>query len=880
MKSYVLIAVHFHFQFDISFLKKNIFWSTNKLLMLELCNMKTICRYHSEVRQEAVQQALAAMQDKPKQVVPLPSKRASVARPVSHLVPGDDDHDDMDDDDSDIDDDHDDHDDILCETRNLALGLSDTSSAGSLASSHRAAPPPSANESRELPPPPTNENNRTRTSSTTENKAAPSSNDSEPSEHNYDNAPAAITRNSIQSRPMPPLPPSPPAHSTPVNKPLPPSPDPSPVHQRSSNINPTYREMDIRDRPRADRERQERRQGRDNRDSDSSRVSGKDNNNGDREAGVEMRQQGNRDSQAVNRPKRSSLIESSQTKSPPQQTDLQQNIEPYDVLFLTKSQQPKVPPHPALTSSTPDVALPGSKQPQSLQQPPPPLPPPVKNQQRQSLIASVQRSNSKVSSSSLSDMDPNGTASRWKVSAKIQQLLDTLRKPKRRPLPEFYEDDDKELELAANNRDPAAPTPEGTAMAPAVGSQLDVPAGLPRNLEAAIQRYGSATYKAPVATVLDPNGKLSITLSYGKLLSRSLKIAYNLLNKIGLNNKTGESQVKSGDRIALVYPNNDPLNMICAFYGCVMAGTVPVPIEVPISRRDAGSQQIGFLLGSCSVNLALTSEACFKGLPKTTTGEVVQFKGWPKLHWFITEHLARPPKDWNPPPRLTDDTPAYVEYTTQQDGSVLGVSVSRTAMLAHARTLTLACNYTEGEIMVCVLDFKRDVGLWHGVLSSVFNGMHVIFIPYALMKVNPASWMQMVTKHRASIAICKSRDLHWGLLATKDHRDLNLGSLRLLLVADGANPWSLSSCDQFLSVFQSKGLRPDAICPCAASTEGLTVSVRRPGREGINATGRGVLSMGGLSHGVVRVDQDTSLTSLTLQDCGQVLPGARIVIIR
>ena len=48
------------------------------------------------------------------------------------------------------------------------------------------------------------------------------------------------------------------------------------------------------------------------------------------------------------------------------------------------------------------------------------------------------------------------------------------------------------------------------------------------------------------------------------------------------------------------------------------------------------------------------------------------------------------------------------------------------------------------------------------------------------------------------------------------------------------------------------------------------MSVRRPGREGINATGRGVLSMSGLSHGVVRVDQDNSLTSLTLQDCGQV----------
>ena len=675
-------------------------------------------RYHSEVRQEAVQQALAAMHDKPKQVVPLPSKRASVARPISNVVSADDEHEDMDDDESDIDDDLND-DSHLCETRNLALGLSDTSSAGSLASGHQAAPPPEGVTAHAQ----------------------------------YDNTPALISRNvtSIQSRPMPPLPPSPPAHSTPT-KPLPPSPDPSPAHRPAQAtptasvppINPTYREMDIRDRPRAERDRRTGQGERSSVASDSrvsvtggSRDTSLVSEGGSREQPVEMRGSSNRDSQLVTRAHRSSLIETSQPKSP--NIDLsQQNIEPYDVLFLTKTQQKSAAPPSSLVSSTPDVALPGPRHPPQQQQSAPPLPPPMKNQQRQSaVIPSVHRNNSKVSNSSLSDND-SGTA-RWKVSSKIQQLLDTLRKPKRRPLPEFYEDDDKELELAANNRDPAAPAPEGTAMAPALGSQLDVPAGLPRNLEAAIQRYGSATYKAPVATVLDPNGKLSITLSYGKLLSRSLKIAYNLLNKIGLNNKSGECQVKSGDRIALVYPNNDPLNMLCAFYGCVMAGTVPVPIEVPISRRDAGSQQIGFLLGSCSVNLALTSEACFKGLPKTTTGEVVQFKGWPKLHWFITEHLPRPPKDWNPPPRLTDDTPAYVEYTTQQDGSVLGVSVSRTAMLAHARTLTLACNYTEGEIMVCVLDFKRDVGLWHGVLASVFNGMHVIFIPYALMKVSNIS---------------------------------------------------------------------------------------------------------------------------------------------
>uniref|UniRef100_A0A1B6LJF6 AMP-dependent synthetase/ligase domain-containing protein n=1 Tax=Graphocephala atropunctata TaxID=36148 RepID=A0A1B6LJF6_9HEMI len=316
-----------------------------------------------------------------------------------------------------------------------------------------------------------------------------------------------------------------------------------------------------------------------------------------------------------------------------------------------------------------------------------------------------------------------------------------------------------------------------------------------------------------------------------------------------------------------------------------MFGDKPVQPGPALERhhftsRSLGSQQIGFLLGSCGIQVALTSEACLKGLPKTAAGEVVAFKGWPRLHWFVTEHLAKTPKDWLPTPRLTDDTPAYIEYTTDKDGSVMGVTVTRSAMLSHCRMLTQSCNYTEGENMVCVLDFKRETGLWHSVLTSVLNGMHVVFIPYALMKVNPASWMQMITKYRASVAVVKSRDLHWGLLATKDHKDISLSSLRLLLVGDGANPWSLSSCDQFLSVFQAKGLRPDAVCPCASSSECLTVSVRRPGRAGVNATGRGVLSMSGLSFGVVRVDQENSLTSLTLQDCGQVMPGCVIVVVK
>ncbi|XP_043917847.1 disco-interacting protein 2 homolog A-like [Protopterus annectens] len=399
-----------------------------------------------------------------------------------------------------------------------------------------------------------------------------------------------------------------------------------------------------------------------------------------------------------------------------------------------------------------------------------------------------------------------------RVSSKIQQLVNTLKRPKRPPLREFFVDDFEEL------------------------------------LE-------------------------------GKLWSRSLKLAYTLQSKLTAKN---EPLLKPGDRVALVFPNSDPVMFMVAFYGCLLVELVPVPIEVPLTRKDAGSQQIGFLLGSCGVTLALTTDVCQKGLPKSQSGEVITFKGWPRLTWFVTDgkHLAKPPKDWCPPVRDASNETAYIEYKTSKEGSTMGITVSHRSVLAQCLALTQACAYTEAETITNVLDFKRDVGLLHGVLTCVLNRMHVISIPYALMKVNPLSWIQKVHSYKARVAVVKSRDMHWSLLAQRDQRDVSLSSLRMLIVADGANPWSISSCDAFLNVFQSRGLKPEVICPCASSSEALTVAIRRPSDLSGPPPGKAVLSMNGLSFGVIRVDTEEKLSVLAVQDCGQVMPGDLVCVVR
>jgi acyl-CoA synthetase (AMP-forming)/AMP-acid ligase II len=122
------------------------------------------------------------------------------------------------------------------------------------------------------------------------------------------------------------------------------------------------------------------------------------------------------------------------------------------------------------------------------------------------------------------------------------------------------------------------------------------------SLVAALHKWASqpTTARLPVATVLDSIGRPATTLTYGridhtivylyfaaKLYSRSTKLAHFLLHKshTGKDGKEKGVMLKSGDRVALVYPNTDPINFQIAFYACLMAGLLPVPIEVPLSKR-------------------------------------------------------------------------------------------------------------------------------------------------------------------------------------------------------------------------------------------------------------------------------------------------------
>src|SRR5579863_4356151 len=97
---------------------------------------------------------------------------------------------------------------------------------------------------------------------------------------------------------------------------------------------------------------------------------------------------------------------------------------------------------------------------------------------------------------------------------------------------------------------------------------------------------------------IDLNGKQIGGYSYESFLQRTKVIAGHLRKEHGF---------ASQDRLLLAYPPG--LEMICAFFGCVRAGLIPVPVYPPSSRGfQSAMYKMAHIAKDCQAAGILTSK--------------------------------------------------------------------------------------------------------------------------------------------------------------------------------------------------------------------------------------------------------------------------------
>ena len=172
---------------------------------------------------------------------------------------------------------------------------------------------------------------------------------------------------------------------------------------------------------------------------------------------------------------------------------------------------------------------------------------------------------------------------------------------------------------------------------------------------------------------LDLNGNSIESYSYASFLRRTKAIAGHLLQ---------EGRFAPQDRLLLAYPPG--LEMICAFFGCVRAGIIPVPVYPPSSRgfqsalykmvHIARDCQAGGILTSRDYHASLKTNLARSGV--SASGVDVDYIS--SLPWIVTENFVEPAANQLP---STDSNILFLQYTSGSTMEPKGVMVTHQNIL-------------------------------------------------------------------------------------------------------------------------------------------------------------------------------------------------------
>ena len=324
-----------------------------------------------------------------------------------------------------------------------------------------------------------------------------------------------------------------------------------------------------------------------------------------------------------------------------------------------------------------------------------------------------------------------------------------------------------------------------------------------------------------------------------------------------------------GDRVILVYPPGLPF--VAAFFGCLYAKRIAVPISPPNpSRLPRELPRFRAILGSAAPVAILTSSSLI-ALTDSLRAADPSIAGLPVL---TTDLLAGEEADWRDP-GVGPETLAFLQYTSGSTALPKGVMVSHGNLLHNITALAAIWGSRDDRPMVSWLPVFHDMGLIGCVIQPILHGSSNVLMAPAAFLQRPLRWLQAISRYRAhtSGAPNFAYDLCVRRSSPEQRAALDLRSWRTAF--NGAEPVRARTIAEFSRVFEPCGFRPDTMAPAYGLAESTLLGTGNP-----RGTRPKIVSFrtGDLEHGKASsAAPGDSVRELVA--CGQVPPGQRLVIV-
>lgn len=302
------------------------------------------------------------------------------------------------------------------------------------------------------------------------------------------------------------------------------------------------------------------------------------------------------------------------------------------------------------------------------------------------------------------------------------------------------------------------------------------------------------------------------TLTYGELFCRAEAVAALL----------GSLQ-RPGDRALLVYPPG--LDFICAWFGCLAAGSVAVVVHPPhLARLPQFLSRAAAVCLDAAPTAALTTSAIRDFLAEPTARQ----PGLSAMRWRATDGELDAPQPGRYRRAPSGEDLAFLQYTSGSTTEPKGVMVSHGNLIQNLRLIRESFAQSSETPSVSWLPPYHDMGLIGGILAPLHIGFPVTLMPPAGFIQRPYRWLRAISRVRATVSGGPNfaYDLCLRRITPEQRAGLDLSSWRVAY--NGAEPLDPRTMQAFSEYFEPCGFRPSAFKPCYGLAESTLLVAAGP----------------------------------------------------
>ncbi len=354
-----------------------------------------------------------------------------------------------------------------------------------------------------------------------------------------------------------------------------------------------------------------------------------------------------------------------------------------------------------------------------------------------------------------------------------------------------------------------------------------------------------------IATFLDR--EIEQPMNYASLDQHARAIAATLQAK----------GIQPGQRILLMFAPGLPF--INAFFGCLYAGCIAVPIYPPAQEKllekarriIANSTPALVLMSADHIGKFADADDSFDNIP-CLASDTIELK--------LSD-------DWSPI-QFSGDELAFLQYTSGSTMHPKGVMVGHHQLLDNVNKIYTAFGMDDETVIFSWLPPHHDMGLIGCILTPIYASVPVILMsPFSFLQ-NPLSWLKNITKYKATISGSPNFAFDYCVKRIREEKKQGLDLSSWQVAFNGAEPVRAETMEHFYQAFKDYGFRKEALYPCYGLAEAtLLVSSGTPG-QGYNTL---TLAKEEFQDHRVHFAQDHLENSYSLVGCGHLIQNVKIV---